>query len=95
MLIFCSLSFAGGCAFLIREKRAYPPSADTELKARVEDDLRAHADVDTSRVTVSVQSGVIMVSGIVKTWDDKKYVERIVRAVRGVKDVVVSLLSEE
>jgi osmotically-inducible protein OsmY len=58
-----------------------------EIRVRIADAFRRHADVDAQHVRVEVQDGSVMLKGMVPTWFERTEAERIALASPGVTEV--------
>ena len=68
------------------------PADDTSLRTRVEAALESATDVDSDRITVEANEGVVTLTGQVASGTEQQSVGAIVRAVPGVEDVRFSLV---
>jgi osmotically-inducible protein OsmY len=60
---------------------------DIEIKRDVEEELRFNPDIDATDIAVAVKSGVVTLSGFVRSYSQKWEAERIVKRVLGVTGV--------
>jgi osmotically-inducible protein OsmY len=60
---------------------------DIEIKRDVEEELRFNPDIDATDVAVAVKSGVVTLSGFVRSYSQKWEAERTVKRVLGVTGV--------
>ncbi|WP_367253280.1 BON domain-containing protein [Pseudomonas sp. stari2] len=60
---------------------------DLSLRNTILDELDFQPDIDAAHIGVSVDNGVVTLSGFVKTYVQKVNAERAVKAVRGVRGV--------
>ncbi len=67
------------------------PADDATLRARVEAALDSATDVDSDRIHVEADEGVVTLTGQVASGTEQQSVGAIVRAVPGVKKVRFSL----
>jgi len=65
--------------------------SDSEIKRDVEDELRWDPDLDDADIAVAVKSGVVTLSGFVKSYNDKWEAERAAKRVAGVLGVANDL----
>ena len=84
------------CAFgACVENLSEADKSDPGIRARVEANLAAHRELDLRYVTLDVHSGVITLSGLVHSWDEKQAVEHIVNATGGFQQAVFNLAIQE
>jgi osmotically-inducible protein OsmY len=57
---------------------------DSEIKRDVEDELKYDPDIDATDIAVAVKSGVVTLTGFVKSYVDKYEAERAAKRVAGV-----------
>lgn len=69
--------------------------SDPGIKARLEAQLQAEPGLDLRYVTVDVHARVATVSGLVRSWNEKRTVERIARRLQGVEQAVINLVIQE
>lgn len=89
-LALAALTWAGGCA-------TSPQPVDTSDPAII---ARVKAELKSRRIPVRFldlhcQSGVLTISGLVETYEQRREVDRMARRVRGVKQVVANLVVQE
>ena len=60
---------------------------DSDIKRDVEDELRWDPDIDTTDVGVAVHSGVVTLTGFVRSYAQRTQAERDAKRVAGVVDV--------
>ncbi len=58
-----------------------------DVKQRIEDALRRHAEVEAKSIRVSVAEGKVTLEGTVRAWHERQIAEQAAWAARGVKDV--------
>jgi len=91
-LLVTSLALtAAACTRTIQEEDLSDPA----VKAHIESQLRGLADLDLRYVTISVNSGVATVSGLVPTREQQRTIDRIVRRTRGVEQTLNNLAIQE
>src|SRR5258708_19624628 len=61
--------------------------SDIDIKRDVEEELRLNPDLDATDVAVAVKSGVVSLSGFVRSYSQRWEAERTVRRVNGVPGV--------
>ncbi|MET1083422.1 MAG: BON domain-containing protein [Burkholderiales bacterium] len=62
-------------------------TTDTEIKRNVEAQLRWDPDIDATDIAVSVNDGVVALTGFVRSYSQKYEAEREAKSVRGVRGV--------
>jgi osmotically-inducible protein OsmY len=65
---------------------------DKELQKQVMDELTWEPSIDSAEIGVSIDSGVVMLSGTVRSYSEKWAAERAAERVRGVKAVTDEIL---
>jgi osmotically-inducible protein OsmY len=65
--------------------------SDSEIKRDVEDELRWDPDIDATDIAVAVKSGVVTLTGFVKSYNDRWEAERDAKRVAGVLGVANDL----
>lgn len=83
---------AAACGFREVQPR---DDSDPAIKARVEAALRGMKDFDATYVVVDVVDGSVTLSGIVHSLEDQRTVDRVVRRVPGVGQVMSNLAVQE
>jgi hyperosmotically inducible protein len=69
-----------------------PPVYPDDVKKRIEDALRRHADVEAGRIEISIQDpGKVILQGNVESWQERRAVEDAAWSVPGVQEVVDKL----
>ncbi len=68
---------------------------DSALKGSIMSALRQQKGLDLSRVSVDVDAGSVIISGMVDSAQQKKLLEHIVYHVRGVKEPTFNLAVKE
>jgi osmotically-inducible protein OsmY len=70
-------------------KIRYPKGApsDKDIKSRIEDILLWNSDINASKISISVSSGVVLLTGSVKTYLEKIKAEEIASNINGVTNV--------
>jgi BON domain len=57
---------------------------DSDIKRDVEDELRWDPDIDSTDIAVAVKSGVVTLTGFVRSYAEKFWAERAAKRVAGV-----------
>ena len=70
-------------------------NSDAAIRARIEAALQAQGSLDLSHVDIDVHAQIVTVSGVVRTWEEKNTIERIVRRSRGVDQSLINLVVSE
>jgi osmotically-inducible protein OsmY len=65
--------------------------SDSALLADIQRKLKAEKNLDLRYVDVDVQSRTIVVSGLVGSWDERRLIEKIVRATPGVEKSLINV----
>lgn len=78
-----------GVMGLINNITLGPVAQKSDIRQRVLDALKRHADVEASRISVDVEpGGSVKLSGQVDDWEERRAVERAVWSAPGVRSVV-------
>lgn len=63
------------------------PYTDSEVKQRVMEELKSNSALNPEMIQVAVKEGVVTLNGHVESWDGKFILEKMVKQVKGVKEV--------
>jgi osmotically-inducible protein OsmY len=78
-----------GVLGLVNNITLAPAAQKVDIRQRVLDALKRHADVEASRISVDVEpGGSVKLSGQVDDWEERRAVERAVWSAPGVHSVV-------
>lgn len=78
-----------GVLGLVNNITLAPTAQKVDIRQRVLDALKRHADVEASRISVDVEpGGSVKLSGQVDDWEERRAVERAVWSAPGVHSVV-------
>jgi osmotically-inducible protein OsmY len=64
-----------------------PALSVPDIKKKIEDALKRHAEVEARAIRVMVQDGKVSLEGTVDNWDERQAVENAAWSVAGVKSV--------
>ena len=64
-----------------------PRAAPSEIKSKIEEAFRRHAEVDASRITVEAHGGEVILKGTVQSWAERQEAERAAWRAPGVTKV--------
>ena len=73
-----------GISNLIKVKPKVEPS---ELKHKIEEAFRRHAEIDAQRVTVEVNGSEVVLRGTVRSWAERQEAERVAWSAPGITKV--------
>lgn len=76
-----------GIAGVINEITLKPVVQATDVKQRIADALKRHAEVEAKRVQIRVHDGEVDLEGEVDDWDERQAVVHAAWSVAGVKEV--------
>ena len=62
--------------------------SDIDIKRDVQDELRSNPDIDATDIAVAVKSGVVTLSGFVRSYSQRWEAERTVKRVNGTMKVI-------
>jgi osmotically-inducible protein OsmY len=89
---FLLIAFAFfGCAQL----RFNAPPNDAALKASIVSALQAQRGLDIAQVNVNVNSGIVIVSGLVDSLREEKLLKKIIYQIPGVNEPAFNLAIKE
>ena len=78
----------GGIAAVFNNIKMKPPVAKvSDIKSRIENALKRHAEVEAKAISVSVSNGRVTLNGNVDSWDEKQAVETAAWSTPGVQAV--------
>lgn len=81
-----------GVRGLVNNITLMPNAQKVDIRQRVLDALKRHAEVEANRINVDVDSGgSVKLSGVVDDWEERQAVERAVWSAPGVRSVVDNL----
>lgn len=63
------------------------PYTDSEVKQRVMEELKSNSAINPEMIQVAVKEGVVTLNGHVESWDGKFIMGKIVKQVKGVKEL--------
>lgn len=69
--------------------------SDPAVKARVESAIRGRKDIDVRYVTVDVSAGVVTISGLVPSTEQRDALDRIVKRLAGVETLLDNLAIQD
>lgn len=81
----------GGCL----ENLNAPELSDSTIKTNIMTELKAQRGLDIRYVELDVHSGIVTVSGIATSFEEKDLIESIVKKSRGVDQAVINLVIQE
>jgi osmotically-inducible protein OsmY len=79
----------------------FPPAlteaemTDPGIKSRLEQHLRAHRELDLSKLSIDVHSKIVTITGVVPTWQDKKTIEKTVAETAGIDQSIINIIVPE
>lgn len=86
-LLFCLC----GCARDLR----HVDTSDPGITARAQAQLKADPDINPRFLDLSTHVGIVTVSGMVDSADQKRRINRLVSSVPGVKQVILNIIVQE
>lgn len=89
-LLFATVSFCA-CARDLR----HVDTSDPAITARARAQLKADLDINPRFLDLSTHMGIVTVSGMVDSPDQKRRINRVLSAVPGVKQVIVNIIVQE
>ncbi|MBI5242882.1 MAG: BON domain-containing protein [Elusimicrobia bacterium] len=69
--------------------------SDPGITARVKAELKAHKEIDVQYLDVSTNMGVVTISGLTESPETKRRINKLVRRIPGVKQLLLNLLIQE
>ena len=78
----------------------FPPglnqdNSDAAVKARIEQQFMAQRDLDSSHLVLDVHAHIATISGVVRSWEEKQILERILRRTSGVDQALINVVIQE
>jgi osmotically-inducible protein OsmY len=70
-------------------------NSDAVIKARIEQQFMAQRDLDSSHLVLDVHGHIATVSGVVRSWEEKQILERIMRRTSGVDQALINVVIQE
>lgn len=76
----------------------FPPAltegerTDAGIRARLEQQFKAHRELDLHMVTLDVHNHNVTLSGMVNSFQDKRLLERIVAGTPGIEQALVNVI---
>lgn len=89
-VLFAAASL-GACARDLR----HVDTSDSGITARARAQLKADLDINPRFLDLSTHMGIVTVSGMVDSTDQKRRINRVLSAVPGVKQVIVNIIVQE
>lgn len=91
-LALAALTLASaGCT----RRRNPTDTSDPAITARVRAELKGHPTLDIRFLQVDTVSGVVTLSGMVESTEERRAIIRLVKRVPGVQQVVANLVAQE
>ena len=90
-ILLSALALTAACSHTLQQEDL----SDPVIKARIEQLINGRADLDLRYVSVDVNSGVVTVSGIVPSHEQRRAIERLAKSARGVDQVLNNLVIQE
>ena len=97
-MAFLNLRMAFGVLFCLcgcaRDLR-HVDTSDSAITARVRAQFKADPDINPRFLDLSTHMGIVTVSGMVDSPDQKRRINKVVSAVPGVKEVLPNIIVQE
>lgn len=89
--ILRNIEHVGGVVNVVDHITLKPAASATDVQKKIKDALIRHADVEASKVTISVSNGIVTLSGTVESMEEMDRVEDAAWTAPGVSKVVDNL----
>ena len=66
--------------------------SDSGISARMKAELQAHPEINVQYLDLDTHVGVVTISGIVSSIEDKEAIVRLANRLKGVKQVIANLV---
>lgn len=89
--ILRNIEHVGGVVNVVDHITLKPAASATDVQKKIKDALIRHADVEASKITISVSNGIVTLSGTVESMEEMDRVEDAAWTAPGVSKVVDNL----